>query len=488
MSSNLIVVDLKKTNKDHLFTGKKEDVVYLKIKDTCFIFSEVGSVSCSFLMSEGNYSQDFLDQMLDKAKAFFKAKPENFKLVGPTALLSKIERRLKEKSLHVTASVYRNTEFEIYHFFENGKLRLSKEAVVNSSMQTSASVRSPRKVLIVDDSPTIRNLLTTILQSDPDLKVVATAEHPNEVEALIKLHQPHVMTLDIHMPDKDGVTLLKELFPKYKTPTIMISSISKDEGPMVFDALEHGAIDYIQKPSLKDLDQVAPYIIDRVKAAAEANLNRRALKTRQPSAPVSAGVIDHSHLILMGASTGGTEALRHVLTGLPAEIPPILIVQHIPPVFSLAFAKRLNELCPFEVKEAEDGDIVKPNRVLVAPGGFQMEVVRDGSGMKVTVKDAPPVNRHKPSVDVLFKSAIHLKHEKMLGVILTGMGADGARGLLELKNAGAYTLAQDKDSCVVFGMPKEAINMGAASKVVSLDDMSEEILNHLKVGSMKRAV
>lgn len=357
----------------------------------------------------------------------------------------------------------------------------------SSSVSSTASVTPisrKKKVLIVDDSKTIRQLLTKILSEDPQLEVVAQAEKPLDVEALIEKHKPDVITLDIHMPDMDGVTLLKRIHPKYHIPTVMISSISKEEGPYVLNALEAGAIDYIQKPQMSDLREVAQQIRDRIKIAADAKVR----KTKKPvKTAVSSAMVDKQSLIVMGASTGGTEALREVLQSLPAEIPPILIVQHIPPVFSAAFAKRLNDLCPFEVKEAQNGDEVKPNQVLIAPGAKQMGVKAMKDKLVVVVSDDPPMNRHKPSVDYLFQATSDLGLKKVVAVILTGMGADGARMMKKLRDQGVRTIAQDKETSVVFGMPREAIQMGGAEFTLPLDNVAQKIIDLCSQFSSKKA-
>jgi chemotaxis response regulator CheB/chemotaxis methyl-accepting protein methylase len=329
------------------------------------------------------------------------------------------------------------------------------------------------KVLIVDDSATIRNLLNKIISQDPKLEVVAMAELPSQVEDLIKQHKPDVITLDINMPEMDGVTLLRKIYPKYKIPTVMISSISREEGHQVLDALEIGAIDYIQKPQMSDLAEVGQQIRDRIRVAALANN----IKVSKPVRKVSAGGgLNKNSLILIGSSTGGTQAVKEVLETLPSQIPPILIVQHIPPIFSAAFAKRLNDLFPFEVKEATHGEEILPNKVLIAPGGTQMGVRALKDKLIVTITDDPPMNRHKPSVDYLFKSVASAGLRKVVAAVLTGMGADGAKQLKVLRDQGARTIAQSAATCVVFGMPKEAIQMGGAEFTVDLEDIGQKFV------------
>lgn len=357
------------------------------------------------------------------------------------------------------------------------------KAVAKAPEDKPQALTQKKKVLIVDDSETIRSLLDKIISSDPDLEVVAKTGSPSQVEDLIKKHRPDLITLDIHMPEMDGVTLLKKIYPKYKIPVVMISSISREEGPQVLQALEAGAIDYIQKPEMAVLSQVAPLIRERLKVASLTQHQNRVLnkKKAKPLASMPA-----SSLVVIGASTGGTEAIRHVLESLPSQIPPILIVQHIPAGFSAAFAKRLNDLFPFEVREAKDGDDVLPNLVLIAPGGTQMGVQSRDNKLVVRVKDDAPVNRHKPSVDYLFRSVAQFSQKNTVGVILTGMGADGAKGLKELRDKGAKTIAQDEASCVVFGMPKEAIAAGGAEDVKSLNDIGPRIIEIFELKLLRK--
>jgi len=361
---------------------------------------------------------------------------------------------------------------------------VSVASVPTSSTSTSTNNKKI-KVMVVDDSATIRTLLAKILSSDPQFEVVAQAEKPSQVEALIKQHKPDVITLDIHMPEMDGVQLLKKIHPLYKIPTVMISSMSKEDGPQVLQALEIGAVDYIQKPQASEMFEASQVIRDRLRIAAKAKV----FAQNKPIKKLSGAQINSidDGLIVIGASTGGTEALRVVLESLPAQIPPILIVQHIPPVFSTAFAQRLNSICPFEVKEAANGDEIKPNRVLIAPGAFQMAVKKSGPKLIVQINSDAPVNRHKPSVDYMFKSVSDLNIENVIAVILTGMGADGARELKRLRERGARTIAQDENTSVVFGMPREAINMGAAEFVSPLDQVAEKIVRLLNSNKSKKS-
>jgi two-component system chemotaxis response regulator CheB len=332
------------------------------------------------------------------------------------------------------------------------------------------------RVLVIDDSISIQTLLRKVIDTDAELECVGTVGNPLDAEAMIKSLRPDVLTMDIHMPIKSGVELLKELLPKYRLPTIMISALSKEDGTHVFDALEMGAVDYVQKPSLAELPVVAPVICEKIKHAKTARIQVRSSFAPRFSAHIASVPLDPRVVFAIGSSTGGTEALKELLTHLPAEIPPILIVQHIPPVFSKAFADRMATLCPFGVKEAAHGDKIVRNQVYIAPGGFQMGVQAIGSDLHITVQDAPPINRHKPSVDFLFEQLASLSQRRWVAAILTGMGADGARGLLKLKENGASTFAQDEATCVVYGMPREAVRLGAAQRVIPLSEMAEAMM------------
>ncbi len=363
-----------------------------------------------------------------------------------------------------------------------GKVRVSIDGVVskNEIQQDASELKVtnifPRryKILIVDDSKTIRNILSKIFSSDPLFEVCAMAEKPSEVEALIIKHKPDVITMDIHMPEMDGVTLLKIISPKYHIPTVMISSISMAEGPLVLEALENGAVDYIQKPEMSELENVTPLILDKVKTAAQANISKASRNKKSRPTQVNMAC-DVNSLIVLGSSTGGTEAIREIITALPNKIPPMLIVQHIPAVFSAAFASRMNDLCAFDVKEAEHDDEVIANRILIAPGGKQMRLIHKNGKTFVEITEDEPVNRFKPSVDYLFFSVARNLYTHTIAVILTGMGKDGAKGMLELRKSGVRTIAQDEYSSVVFGMPKEAIANGGAEYIEPLSQIAERI-------------
>lgn len=336
-----------------------------------------------------------------------------------------------------------------------------------------------RKVLIVDDSKVIRDLLKRILQEDSDLEIIGFAADAIEAAEIVKKNPPDVITLDIHMPKMTGVEWLEKLLPAQPIPVVMISSLQFQEGNEVFRALELGAVDYIQKPSASELSIIGPLIREKVRQASYAKVIRHTLPHSEVVANNTA--LDMRKVLAIGASTGGTEALKSVLCAMPEQIPPTLIVQHIPPVFSKAFADRLNMLCPFEVKEAEDGDELRPSRVLIAPGGKQMKVQKTAKGYCVKITDDAPVSRHKPSVDYLFRSVAEVVGKSSVGVILTGMGSDGAKGLLEMRKKGSRTLGQDEESCVVYGMPRVAFETGAVEKEYHLDKIPREILNLLSI-------
>ncbi|MAT69815.1 MAG: chemotaxis response regulator protein-glutamate methylesterase [Planctomycetaceae bacterium] len=342
----------------------------------------------------------------------------------------------------------------------------------------------PAKVLIVDDSALMRQVLADILGSDPDLYVVGTASDPYAAWERIKALQPDVITLDVEMPRMDGLTFLEKLMRARPTPVLMVSSLTERQCQTTLRALELGAIDFVTKPKLDVRDgtfELADEIAEKVKACALARRRsppRRTTVAAGPRAALGAGaLLKGTHQVLcIGASTGGTEALYEVLTSLPADAPGALIVQHMPPGFTRAFAKRLDGACQIRVKEAQNGDRVLPGHALLAPGGLHMEVYRSGASYAVRVGQGEPVNRHRPSVDVLFRSAAKALGRNAIGAILTGMGNDGADGMLAMHQAGARTLAQNEATCVVFGMPKEAIAAGGVDEVVALDQIADRML------------
>lgn len=342
-------------------------------------------------------------------------------------------------------------------------------------MQSDRRIR----VLIVDDSALVREILTRELSRDPSIEVVGAAPDPYIARDKIVTLKPDVVTLDVEMPRMDGITFLRKLMCHYPLPVIVVSSLTAKGGDLAMEALEAGAVEVMCKPGAAySVGDMSVTLIDKIKAAAQVPVQRRASGAKQAAHVVSRLSMTRTtnKVIAIGASTGGTEALREVLEALPANAPGIVIVQHMPEHFTRSFADRLNELCAIEVKEAEDGDTVVPGKALIAPGNYHLLLRRSGAVYFAQVKSGPLVSRHRPSVNVLFKSVAKFAGRNAVGVIMTGMGADGAEGMHEMKQAGALTIAQDEASCVVFGMPKEAIALGGVDHVVSLKDIPRKML------------
>ncbi len=358
------------------------------------------------------------------------------------------------------------------------------------------------KVLVIDDSAVARKILSTELSKDAGIEVVGVAADPFIARDKILRLKPDVLTLDVEMPRMDGLTFLKKLMTHYPMPVIMVSSLTQTGCETTFKALELGAIDFVAKPQASyssSLEDVMAELVTKVKGAAKARMRLRNAELgmqnserqkekvlipqsaiRNPNSESNSAMIKTTHkIVAIGASTGGTEALKDVLVKMPPDSPPIIIVQHMPEVFTKAFAERLDSLCSVEVKEAKNGDSAIPGVALIAPGNYHLTLTRDGARYIVETNQQPQINHHRPSVEMLFDSVAHYAGSNAIGVIMTGMGADGATGLLRMKDAGAKTIAQDEESCVVFGMPKEAIKLGAVDKVVSLDKIPETILSFL---------
>ena len=335
------------------------------------------------------------------------------------------------------------------------------------------------KVLCVDDSALIRDLLTEIINSQPDMEVVAVAPDPIAARDLIKRHNPDVLTLDVEMPRMDGLDFLERLMRLRPMPVLMVSSLTQAGSEVTLRALELGALDFVAKPSLgirSGMLEYANEIAEKIRAAARSRPHRARRRNEPPPARLKAPLISSEKLIIIGASTGGTEAIRRVLEPLPANSPAILITQHMPGGFTRSFAERLDRLCQISVKEAEDGERVLPGHAYIAPGDAHLKLARSGANYVARLDPGPPVNRHRPSVDVLFRSAAEQAGRNAVGVLLTGMGKDGAAGLVEMRQAGAPTIAQDEASCVVFGMPREAIALGGASEVLPLEEIAPRLL------------
>ncbi len=345
------------------------------------------------------------------------------------------------------------------------------------------------RVICVDDSALIRSLMTEIINSQPDMEVVATASDPLIARDQVKRHNPDVMTLDVEMPRMDGLEFLEKLMRLRPMPVVMVSSLTERGSEAALRALELGAIDFVTKPRLGIRDGLLAYtdlIAGKIRIAAAAQLlpAKRAAVSGKPAAVVETALLNNSRLsteklLVIGASTGGTEAIREVLQSLPPDSPGIMIAQHMPAGFTRSFAQRLNGLCRIAVSEAVNGERILPGHAYIAPGEFHLSLVRSGANFVAQVDQDEPVNRHRPSIDVLFDSVARHAGRNAVGVLLTGMGRDGAEGLLRMRAAGAHTLAQDEASCVVFGMPREAIAIGAASAVAPLKEISQRVMAHL---------
>lgn len=330
------------------------------------------------------------------------------------------------------------------------------------------------RVLIVDDSALVREILVKELSRDPEIEVVGTAPDPYIARDKIVNLKPDVITLDIEMPRMDGLTFLRKLMKHYPLPVIVVSSLTPKGGDLALEALDAGAVEVMCKPGAAyTVGDMSVALIDKIKAASRVSVGRRLAERAATAVPVERLSMTRTtnKVIAMGASTGGTEALYQVLTAMPHNAPGIVIVQHMPEHFTRSFAQRLDNACAISVKEAEDGDTVTPGRALLAPGNYHMLLRRSGAVYFVEVKSGPLVSRHRPSVDVLFKSVARYAGRNAVGVIMTGMGADGADGLKEMRDQGAETIAQDEATCVVFGMPKEAIARGAATHVAPLQEI-----------------
>ncbi|MDP2107148.1 MAG: chemotaxis response regulator protein-glutamate methylesterase [Desulfobulbaceae bacterium] len=352
------------------------------------------------------------------------------------------------------------------------------------------------KVLIVDDSAVVRQTLTEILSSDPGIKVMAAAGDPFVAAQRLREEVPDVITLDVEMPRMDGLTFLKKIMSQHPIPVVMCSSLAGSGSETAVKAMEYGAVDIIPKPRVgtkQFLEESRILICDTVKAAAQARVRPFRPRTISVEPKLTADVVlakpscksmiqTTEKIVVVGASTGGTEALRDFLEAMPADTPGIVIVQHMPENFTAAFSKRLDSLCKITVKEAEDGDTVVRGRALIGPGNRHVLLKRSGARYYVEVKDGPLVSRHRPSVDVLFRSAARYAGKNAIGVIMTGMGDDGAKGMLEMKEGGAFNFAQDEASCVVFGMPKEAIKLGGVDRVLPLESLAAAVLRESNNG------
>ena len=351
------------------------------------------------------------------------------------------------------------------------------------------------RVVVVDDSALVRSLLAEIINRQPDMQCVGAAADPLLAREMIRELNPDVITLDVEMPRMDGIDFLAKLMRLRPMPVVMVSTLTERGADVTLRALELGAVDFVAKPKIGVADGLrllAEDITDKVRIAAKAQVRKRVARDpagsdgapssmARPAAPVTAlGRLSTEKIIFIGASTGGTEATKEVLMALPADAPAVMITQHMPPGFTKSYAARLDGLCRIGVKEASDGERVLPGHAYIAPGGLHLSVERSGANYIARVRDGDPVNRHKPSVEVLFLSAARVVGPNALGVMLTGMGADGASAMKELRDAGSWNMVQDEATCVVFGMPKEAIAAGAANEVLPLNDIAPRLLERLR--------
>jgi two-component system chemotaxis response regulator CheB len=344
------------------------------------------------------------------------------------------------------------------------------------------------RVVVVDDSALVRGLLAEIINRQPDMECVGAAADPLVAREMIRNLNPDVITLDVEMPRMDGLDFLSRLMRLRPMPVVMVSTLTERGAEVTLRALELGALDFVAKPKIgvaDGLQQLAQDITDKVRTASRATIRRVTTPPAAAGAPhapatASVGRLSTEKLIFIGASTGGTEATREVLAQLPADAPAVMITQHMPPGFTKSYAARLNGLCRIRVAEAADGERVLPGHAYIAPGGFHLSVERSGANYIARVTDGEPVNRHKPSVEVLFESAARVVGPNALGVMLTGMGADGASAMRTMRDAGSYNLVQDEATCVVYGMPREAVARGAAHEVLPLRQIAPKLIERLR--------
>jgi two-component system chemotaxis response regulator CheB len=348
------------------------------------------------------------------------------------------------------------------------------------------------RVIVVDDSALVRSLLTEIINRQPDMVCIGAAADPLVAREMIRELNPDVITLDVEMPRMDGIDFLSKLMRLRPMPVVMVSTLTERGAEVTMKALELGAVDFVAKPKIGIADGLrllAEDITDKVRIASKATIRKHhapapaapgAPAAAKPAMPASVGRLSTEKIIFIGASTGGTEATKEVLVNLPPDCPAVVITQHMPPGFTKSYAARLDGLCRISVKEAQDGERILPGHAYIAPGGLHLSVERSGANYIARVQEGEPVNRHRPSVEVLFKSAARVVGPNALGIMLTGMGADGAKAMKELRDAGSYNYVQDEASCVVFGMPREAINAGAAHEVLPLTQIAPKLIERLR--------
>jgi two-component system chemotaxis response regulator CheB len=355
---------------------------------------------------------------------------------------------------------------------------------LSSSAKPSAPQVTRTKVLIVDDSALVRQVLAQIVSREPDMTVVGAAANPMIAREMIRTTDPDVLTLDIEMPQMDGLDFLDKLMRLRPMPVVMVSTLTQAGSEATLRALELGAVDFVPKPRIDIANGIEAYaqeIVGKLRIAAKVPRRRPVTSVQTCAAPdaLHNTRLSTEKLIFVGASTGGTEAVRRLVQGMPADAPALLVTQHMPPGFTRAFAARLDGVARVRVAEAVDGERLLPGHVYIAPGGRHLRVARSGTHYLAELDNGPPVNRHRPSVEVLFRSAASVAGRNAVGIMLTGMGKDGAQAMREMKDAGAYNVAQDEATCVVFGMPREAIAAGAVDAVLPIDGIAADVLGHL---------
>jgi two-component system chemotaxis response regulator CheB len=446
----------------------QEDVSFLLKKgEALLLFDFQGETECLYCI---NPTEEDFNKLLSYKDA------KNIRFLGDERIYVDIVR--KNIWVAFSKAMLNHENLPVVCYGKSRKLRFNR-------MASKVTEFKPKKVLIIDDSTTIQKILKKIVGQSYLLEVLDVASCPSEAEKIIIKEQPDLITLDIHMPEMNGVEFLKTFLNSYDIPTIMISSISMNEGPLVMEALASGAQTYIQKPSLDQMQEKTQEIIKELESMAFLRTKKSASAPRQR---INGSFDTLDGLIAIGSSTGGTKALEDIFLSLPDEIPPTVVVQHIPAVFSKALAERLNNYCTFTIKEAEDGDTLEVNTVYIAPGGQQMAIKGTKNKKVIEINDDAPVNRFKPSVDYMFNTLAQFQnHENTLGIILTGMGKDGADGLLKLKELGAMTFAQDETTSVVYGMPRKAVELGAVQKELPLQEIGQNIVLHFNSLQKKKS-
>lgn len=484
-----------------ILVSKEPDVLGFEFNSGALVcmYHETSGVGGAIHLTLGSKDSSSLREFIETMKVVSEGDgPEMLsKLIASQDEITALTKILHEYGIAVTSSCdLKGRKLQAYFYTDTGRLRVAEAAgpqelkKLSIAPSPSAPIPLPSKpmdlqkkirVLVVDDSATIRKILRKVLSELHGFDVVGDVPNPIEADKFLAHHQVDVITLDINMPEMDGITYLETLKGKVHPPIVMISAINKDDATKTLRCFELGAVGYIEKPSSLADPNEAEHIRNMVKTAAQSQTrNPQSLKSVQSEIHYEK---NHRYrdLILIGASTGGTQAITAILELFPPDCPPVVIVQHIPAVFSAAFAERLNHTSRLKVKEGAQGDLLEHGHAYVAPGGKQMKIVVTSRGLELEVNDDPPVNRHQPSVDYLWNEVVNLpKSYRIVAALLTGMGADGAKGLKKIKDKGFHTIAESEETCVVFGMPREAIKLGAASEVSPLHQVPHKLFRALE--------